>query len=231
MLYHRKAKERGHADHGWLKTYHTFSFADYYDPEQMGFRSLRVINEDRVQPGRGFPTHPHQDMEIITYVLEGALEHKDSMGNGSVIRPGDVQRMSAGTGITHSEFNHSKNELVHFLQIWILPSVRGLTPSYAQKFFPDEEKKGVLRLIASPDGRNGSVTIHQDANLYAALLEKGEVVTAKPMDRHLWLQVARGKVEANGYLLEQGDGAAVSNEELVHIIGKERAEVLIFDLA
>jgi quercetin 2,3-dioxygenase len=232
MLHIRKAAERGHADHGWLNTYHTFSFADYYDPRQMGFRSLRVINEDRVQPGRGFPTHPHENMEIISYVLEGALEHKDSMGNGSTIRPGEVQRMSAGTGITHSEFNHSKKELVHFLQIWILPSTKDVTPSYEQILYPDDEKRGVLRLIASPDGRNGSVTLHQDVNLYTALLEKGEkIIHTKPVDRHVWLQVARGKVQANGYMLEQGDGAASSDDDLFHISGNERAEVLLFDLA
>jgi redox-sensitive bicupin YhaK (pirin superfamily) len=213
MLTIRKADERGHADHGWLNTYHTFSFADYYDPSHMGFRKLRVINEDRVQPGMGFPTHPHRDMEIISYVLEGALEHKDSMGNGSVIRPGDVQRMSAGMGITHSEFNHSKSELVHFLQIWILPDKEGLKPSYEQKFFPDDEKRRMLRLIASADGRDGSVTIHQDVNLYAALLESGEEINCViPPGRHAWLQVARGNAVANGLKLTHGDGLAVTNE-------------------
>jgi len=232
MLRIRKATERGHADHGWLNTYHTFSFAGYYDQKHMGFRELRVINEDRVQPKEGFPTHPHRDMEIITYVLEGALEHKDSMGNGSVIRPGEVQRMSAGTGITHSEFNHSGSELVHFLQIWILPEKNGITPSYEQTFFPDEEKRKNLRLIASRDGRSGSVTINQDVNLYAALLEHGEEIDhVVPAGRHAWLQVARGSVEINGHHLEQGDGAAVSDENQLIITGKEKAEVLLFELA
>jgi redox-sensitive bicupin YhaK (pirin superfamily) len=232
MLRIRKASERGHADHGWLNTYHTFSFAGYYDPKHMGFRELRVINEDRVQPKEGFPTHPHRDMEIITYVLEGALEHKDSMGNGSVIRPGEVQRMSAGTGITHSEFNHSSSELVHFLQIWIIPEKDGVTPGYEQTFFPDEEKRNNLRLIASRDGRNGSVTINQDVNLYAALLEHGEEIAhVVPAGRHAWLQVAHGSVEINGHHLEQGDGAAVSDEYQLIVTGKEKAEVLLFDLA
>lgn len=232
MIRIRKATERGHADHGWLDTRHTFSFADYYDPQQMGFRALRVINEDRVQPGMGFPTHPHRDMEIISYVLEGSLEHRDSMGNGSVIRPGEVQRMSAGTGITHSEFNHSRNEVVHFLQIWILPSTHGVTPGYEQKEFPGDGKRGVLRLVASPDGRNGSVTIHQDAYLYAALLESGEeVVYPLPAGRHAWLQVARGRVQVNDMVLEQGDGAAVSTETRVTVSGLEPSEILLFDLA
>jgi redox-sensitive bicupin YhaK (pirin superfamily) len=232
MLTIRKADERGHADHGWLNTYHTFSFADYYDPSHMGFRKLRVINEDRVQPGMGFPTHPHRDMEIISYVLEGALEHKDSMGNGSVIRPGDVQRMSAGTGITHSEFNHSESELVHFLQIWILPDKEGLKPSYEQKVFTNEEKLNNLQLIASQDGRKGSVTIHQDVNLYASIIEQNkEVVYHMPAGRHVWLQVARGSVELNGNGLDSGDGAAVSNEDYFTIAGKQKADVLIFDLA
>ena len=232
MVRIRKANERGHADHGWLNTYHTFSFAGYHDPKQMGFRSLRVINEDRVQPGMGFPTHPHRDMEIISFVLEGALEHRDSMGNGSIIRPGEVQRMSAGTGITHSEFNHSKSDLVHFLQIWILPGQEGLSPGYEQKFFPDEEKRKTLRLIASPDGRDGSVTIHQDANLYAALLEAGEeIVHTVPEGRQVWLQVALGTVSVNGHILEQGDGAAVSEEHQVVVAGQEKAELLLFDLA
>ncbi|MFA7061748.1 MAG: pirin family protein [Pedobacter sp.] len=232
MLRIRKATERGHADNGWLNTYHTFSFAGYYDQKHMGFRDLRVINEDRVQPKEGFPTHPHRDMEIITYVLEGALEHKDSMGNGSVIRPGEVQRMSAGTGITHSEFNHSGSELVHFLQIWILPEKDGVTPSYEQTFFPDEEKRKNLQLIASRDGRNGSVTINQDVNLYAALIEPGEEIAhVIPEGRYAWLQVARGSVEINGNHLEQGDGAAVSDDNQLIVTGKETAEVLLFDLA
>lgn len=232
MLSIRKASERGHADHGWLNTCHTFSFADYYDPTQMGFRSLRVINEDRVQPGRGFQTHPHRDMEIISYVLEGSLEHRDSMKNGSVIRPGDVQRMSAGTGITHSEFNPSTSEAVHFLQIWIVPSKQGLTPQYEQKHFPDEDKQGRLRLIASAHGGQGSITIHQDVNLYATLLNKGEeIVYATPFGRHVWLQVTRGKIFVNGCKLEQGDGAGVSEESTLVIAGDEKAEILLFDLA
>jgi hypothetical protein len=232
MLLIRKAGERGHADHGWLNSWHTFSFADYYDPDYMGFGSLRVINDDRVQPGMGFGAHPHRDMEIISYVLEGALEHKDSMGNGSVIRPGEVQRLSAGTGITHSEFNPSTSEPVHFLQIWILPGQMGLSPEYEQKLFPDEEKRGTLRLIASSDGRDASVTIHQDASVYAALLESGEgIVHAILPDRHIWVQVARGKIGLNGYTLEQGDGAAVTEEDRLEIAGLENAEILLFDLA
>jgi redox-sensitive bicupin YhaK (pirin superfamily) len=231
MLTIRKANERGHADHGWLNTYHTFSFADYYDPEHMGFRDLRVINEDRVQAGEGFPTHPHRNMEIISYVLEGSLEHKDSMGNGSIIVPGEVQRMSAGTGITHSEFNHSRSELVHFLQIWILPDREGVTPGYEQKFYPDEEKRGKWRLIASVDGREGSVSIHQDVNLYATLLEAGEVVVHSiPQNRHAWLQVARGQIVVNGQKMSYGDGLAVSREERLTVSGDVSAEILLFDL-
>lgn len=231
MLRIRKSAERGHADHRWLDTYHTFSFAGYYDPKHMGFRDLRVINEDRVQPKQGFPTHPHRDMEIITYVLEGALEHKDSMGNGSVIRPGEVQRMSAGTGITHSEFNHSGSERVHFLQIWIVPGKNGVAPGYEQTFFPDDEKRKNLRLIASQDGRNGSVTVNQDVNLYAALLEQGEAIEhVVSSGRHAWLQVARGSVQVNGHQLEQGDGVAVSDENQLILTGKEKAELLLFDL-
>ena len=232
MVRIRKATQRGHADHGWLETYHSFSFADYYDPEHMGFRALRVINEDRVQPGMGFPTHPHRDMEIISYVLEGALEHRDSMGNGSVIRPGEVQRMSAGTGITHSEYNHSKTEPVHFLQIWIMPSTGGVTPGYEQKAFTEREERGVLRLVASRDGREGSVSIHQDANLYAAILaSEEELVHNIPAGRHVWLQVTRGKATVNGHTLEQSDGAALSEEDQVLIVGQEKSEILLFDLA
>lgn len=231
MLTIRKADQRGHADHGWLNTYHTFSFANYYDLEHMGFRDLRVINEDRVQPGEGFPTHPHRNMEIISYVLEGALEHKDSMGNGSVIVPGEVQRMSAGTGITHSEFNHSRYELVHFLQIWILPDTDEVKPSYEQKFYPDEEKRGKLRLIASADGRDNSVTIHQDVNLYATILDSGdEIIHEIAQNRHAWLQVARGHVVVNGQKMMRGDGLAVSNEERLTVAGDGPAEVLLFDL-
>ena len=231
MLRIRKADERGQGDHGWLDSRHTFSFADYYDPAQMGFRSLRVIDEDRVQPGRGFPTHPHRDMEIISYVLEGSLEHKDSMGNGSVILPGELQRMSAGSGITHSEYNRSDSQSLHFLQIWILPDTKGLAPEYEQRFFPDEEKRGTLRLIASADGEGGAVRIHQDLNLYAALLDNGEELRySLPMGRGVWLQVARGTIMVNGIGLEQGDGAAVSEEKQLVITGKENAELLLFDL-
>jgi redox-sensitive bicupin YhaK (pirin superfamily) len=231
MVTLRKADERGHFDFGWLNTYHSFSFSEYYDPKFMGFRSLRVINEDRVWPGEGFPTHPHRDMEIITYVLNGALEHKDSMGNGSVIRPGDMQRMSAGTGVTHSEYNHSKEDLVHFLQIWIIPDKRGLTPSYEQKLFTAEDKSGKFRLVASPDGRDGSVTIHQDVNLYATVLAAGEEVSYQLQPgRYGWLQVARGKVSLNGQPLKNGDGAALSEPQTVTITATEEAEVLLFDL-
>jgi redox-sensitive bicupin YhaK (pirin superfamily) len=232
MITVRQAKDRGHFNFGWLDTNHTFSFGDYYDPRFMGFRSLRVINEDRVHPGRGFPTHPHRDMEIITYVLEGSLEHKDSMGTGSVIRPGEVQRMSAGSGITHSESNSSRDESVHLLQIWIMPDQYGIRPGYEQKMYAAEEKQGRLRLIASPDGRDDSVMIHQDTTLYAALLEPGqEVVHGLSANRHAWVQVARGAVSLNGQILSQGDGAAVSDEQSLAIVGQESAEVLLFDLA
>jgi redox-sensitive bicupin YhaK (pirin superfamily) len=232
MITIRKAAERGHFDFGWLDTYHTFSFGEYYDPEHMGFRSLRVINEDKVEPGGGFPTHPHRDMEIITYVLAGGLAHKDSMGNGSTIVPGEVQRMSAGRGITHSEFNHSRDEQVHLLQIWLLPDKRGIEPSYEQKFFNDVEKQGQLRLVAAPDGSAGSVTIHQDAWIYAALLKRAETVEYRlPAGRSAWVQVARGAVELNGRRLGQSDGAAVSNESSIKLIGIEPAELLLFDLA
>ena len=232
MLTVRPARERGHADHGWLDSHHTFSFADYYDPNQMGFRTLRVINEDRVAPGKGFGTHGHRDMEIISYVLDGALQHRDSLGTGSVLRPGDVQRMSAGTGVRHSEANPSTTDPVHLLQIWLTPARPGGTPGYEQKNFADEEKRGRLRLIASSDGRDGSVTVQQDAQLYAALLEPGqEAVYALPADRHAWVQVARGAIELNGHELAQGDGAAMSGEERLTFAAREPAEVLLFDLA
>jgi quercetin 2,3-dioxygenase len=232
MITLRTAAERGHFDHGWLDTYHTFSFADYHDPAHMGFRSLRVINDDTVQPGRGFGTHPHRDMEIITYVLEGALQHKDSMGTGSIIRPGDVQRMSAGTGVTHSEFNASKAELVHLLQIWILPKERGIAPSYEQKTFPEGDKRGRLRVVASPDGRDGSVTIHTDAVVHAGLFDKDESTSLRlARNRHAWVHVARGRARVNGRELGPGDGAALSDEETVRIEGADRGEVLVFDLA
>jgi len=228
----RRADERGHADHGWLDTRHTFSFADYHDPKYLGFRGLRVINEDRVQPGRGFPPHGHRDMEIVSYVLTGALEHKDSMGTGSVIRPGDVQRMSAGTGVRHSEYNHSKDEPVHFLQVWILPERRGLEPGYEQRHFSDADKRAGLRLIASREGTDGSVTIHADAKIYAAVVEQDQRLRhALAQHRHAWLQVARGAITLNDRPLVHGDGAAVSGEPALTIVGTERAEVLVFDLA
>jgi hypothetical protein len=231
MITLRHARERGHAQHGWLESYHTFSFADYYDPRHLGFRALRVLNEDRVQPGKGFGTHPHQDMEIISYVLEGALEHQDSLGTGSVITPGEVQRMSAGTGVTHSEFNHSRSEPVHFLQIWILPERAGLPPSYEQRAFPAAEKQGKLRLVASRAGRQGSVTIHQAVNLYVSVLAPGEAVTHRlTPGRYAWVQVARGTITLNDTALSAGDGAAVSAETLLTVTARDQAEVLLFDL-
>lgn len=232
MLTLRRACERGHFNHGWLDTYHTFSFADYYDPDHMAFRSLRVINEDKVAAAKGFGTHPHANMEIITYILSGSLQHKDSMGNGSVIKPGDVQRMSAGTGVTHSEFNPSPTEPVHLLQIWILPEKKGITPSYEQKNFLDKIKKGQLCLVASQDGREGSVTVHQDVSLYMGLLSSGQKIehTLKP-NRHAWVQVAKGGVKVNGQTLSQGDGAAISDETKIIFEGVEEAEFLVFDLA
>jgi len=232
MIQIRKAADRGHFDHGWLDTYHTFSFGDYYDPAQLGFRSLRVINDDRVEPGQGFGMHGHRDMEIVTYVLDGALEHKDSMGNGSVLRPGELQRMTAGTGVRHSEFNPSEREWVHLYQIWLLPERRGLTPSYEQKAFDEEERRGRLRLVASPTGDGGSLTIRQDARLYLSTLAAGETVahSLKP-GRHAWLQVLRGRVALNGQPLAAGDGGAVSEEEKLEISGQDSAEVLLFDLA
>ena len=231
MITLRQAHERGHAQHGWLESYHTFSFADYYDPRHMGFRALRVINEDRVQPGRGFGTHPHRDMEIISYVLEGALEHRDSLGTGSVITPGEIQRMSAGTGVTHSEFNSSRSELVHFLQIWILPERAGLPPGYEQRAFPAGEKRGKFRLVASRDGREGSVTIHQAVDLYTSVFAPGEAVTHRlTPGRSAWVQVARGAVTLNDTALSAGDGAAVSEEPLLTVTAKDQAEVLLFDL-
>jgi redox-sensitive bicupin YhaK (pirin superfamily) len=228
----RKASERGHADHGWLNTSHTFSFADYYDPKFMGYRSLRVINEDFVAPARGFGAHPHSDMEIVTYVLEGELAHKDSMGNGSVIKPGEVQRMSAGTGVVHSEMNPSKTQTVHFLQIWIVPDQKGHPPSYEQKAFSVAERGGKLKVVASPDGRDGSVTIHQDATLAVTVLEPGQRVEHVVRDgRFGWIQVARGKVDVGGNVLGAGDGASVKGKGTVAIAASEAAEVLVFDLA
>ncbi|MBZ5531370.1 MAG: pirin family protein [Acidobacteriia bacterium] len=235
MIQVRRADQRGHANHGWLDTYHTFSFANYFDPEFMGFRSLRVINEDRVKPGYGFPTHPHNDMEIITYVLEGSLEHKDSMGTGSVIRPGDVQKMSAGTGVRHSEFNHSEDDPVHLYQIWILPEKKGIQPMYEQKAIPAEEKKGKLRLVASPRGGNGSsaVKLYQSVELFATELDSGQSVEHElAAGRYAWIQVAHGSVELNGQELKAGDGAAVSQETRLQITGASaKSEVLLFDLA
>jgi redox-sensitive bicupin YhaK (pirin superfamily) len=231
MLTIRKSEDRGHANHGWLDSYHTFSFADYYDPEQMGYGPLRVINEDRVQAGSGFGTHGHRDMEIISYVLEGALGHQDSMGNGSSIVPGDVQRMSAGTGVRHSEYNHSKTGETHFLQIWIEPKSTGIRPSYEQKHFPSAEKRGRLRLIASADGREGSVTIHQDALVYSALLD-GKEAAAYALDpaRRAYVHVARGAVAVNGIELKAGDGAKIANENELKFSGARQAELLLFDL-
>ena len=232
MITIRPRDQRGRAQAGWLDSHHSFSFGHYYDPAHMGFRALRVINEDRVIPGAGFPTHGHQDMEIISYVLDGALAHKDSTGTAAVIRPGEVQRMSAGTGIRHSEFNASQQDPVHFLQIWIVPERAGLAPGYEQRAFGDAEKRGRLRLVASRDGREGSVTVHQDVDLYAALLGAGERVgfELRP-GRHAWLQVARGQLRLNGDLLKAGDGAAIADVAQLELTGETDAEVLLFDLA
>jgi len=231
MLVLRPAAERGLAEHGWLRSYHTFSFADYHDPRMMGFRGLRVLNEDRVQAGRGFGAHSHRDMEIISVVLEGALRHKDSLGTGSVIRPGEVQCMSAGSGVTHSEFNASASEPVHFLQIWLIPSQRGLAPSYAQRAFPPEDSAGRLRLVASADGRDGSLTIHSDASLYAGSFAAGQQQSlALGQGRHAWVQVTRGALRVQGQTLSAGDGAALSDEPQLQLEGSEAGEVLVFDL-
>ena len=228
----RRAGERGHADHGWLDTRHTFSFASYHDPAHMGFRALRVINEDRVAPGTGFGAHSHRDMEIITYVLEGGLAHKDSMGNGSVIRPGNVQRMSAGTGVIHSEFNASDAEPVHFLQIWILPDRTGLPPSYEERQLAREEKRGALRLVAAPDGRDGAATIHQDARVYASVLEPGERLTHRlAPGRHAWLHVISGAIGLGDVALAGGDGVAISAEPALSLTATAPSELLLFDLA
>jgi hypothetical protein len=232
MIALRASQERGHADHGWLDSRHTFSFADYYDPRHMGYRALRVINEDRVAPGMGFGAHPHRDMEIISYVVDGALEHRDSMGNGSVIRRGEVQRISAGTGMLHSEYNPSATEPVHFLQIWVVPSVRGVQPSYDQRYFSNDEKRNRLRLIVSPDGRDASISIYQDAAVYASLLEAGHTVEhALVPGRHAWVQVIRGAVDLNGQTLGAGDGAAVSDAGRLTVAAREESELLLFDLA
>jgi quercetin 2,3-dioxygenase len=231
MLTLRKAEERGHANHGWLDTYHSFSFADYYDPEHMGYGPLRVINDDRVHPGRGFGTHPHRDMEIITYILDGELAHKDSMGNGSVIRRGDVQRMSAGTGVLHSEFNASATTPVHLLQIWIEPERRGVAPGYEQKHYTDAEKRGRLLPIVSGDGADGSVTIHQDARVYAGIVGSGEAVRhALAADRKAYVHVATGAATVNGQRLNAGDAVKVAGERQIDVSGDPEAEVLVFDL-
>jgi len=232
MIQIRRSEERGHANHGWLDSKFTFSFADYFDPEHVQFRTLRVMNDDHIAGGGGFPTHPHRDMEIVTYVLEGALAHKDSMGNGSVIRRGDVQYMSAGTGVAHSEFNASDKEQVHMYQIWMIPDQKGHKPVYDQKHFDDAEKKGILRLVVSSDGRDGSVKIRQDNELYSTVLAPGDSVKhdLKP-ERHAYVQVARGSVTLNGEKLKEGDGAAISEEKSLELTGVEDAEVLLFDLA
>ena len=231
MLQKRPAKERGHGNHGWLDTRHTFSFNDYYDPDHMGFRVLRVINEDRVQPGQGFGTHGHQDMEIISYVLEGALAHKDSLGSGSVLRPGEFQSMTAGTGIRHSEFNPSETELVHFYQIWIVPDRRGLPPRYDQRSFPEAERHDRLRLVASPDGRDRSLSIHQDVEVFLASLDEGRQVAHElEPGRYAWLQVLHGAVQVNNLALAAGDGVAVSDETSLTVMASKPSEVMLFDL-
>jgi redox-sensitive bicupin YhaK (pirin superfamily) len=231
MLALRRSDERGYADHGWLKSFHSFSFADYYDPRHMGFGPLRVINEDRVAPGMGFGTHGHRDMEIISYVLDGELAHKDSLGTGSVIRPGDVQRMSAGTGVRHSEFNHSAQQVTHFLQIWIEPGVQGIPPSYEEKRFEATDKRGRLRLVASPDGAEGSVTIHQDARVYAGLFDGDERATLNiEPGRRAYVHVARGEITVEGERLTAGDAAMITDANSAVLSGGKGAEVLAFDL-
>ena len=232
MLTIRKADERGHANHGWLDTHHTFSFADYHDSEHMGFGPLRVLNDDTVAGGGGFPPHPHRDMEIISYVIEGALAHKDSMGNGSVIKPGDVQRMSAGSGIVHSEYNASGTDPVHFLQIWILPERAGLPSGYEQKFFGEDDKRGKLRLVASPDGADGSVRIRQDVRMFASVLDGGSAVShTMRRDRKGWVHVVQGTAELNGHHLDSGDGVAIEGDEQLTLSSKDKGEVLLFDMA
>jgi redox-sensitive bicupin YhaK (pirin superfamily) len=232
MIVCRPAAERGRADFGWLDSRHSFSFGEYYDPAHMGFRALRVINDDRVRPGYGFPTHPHRDMEIISYVLEGALEHRDNMGTGSVIEPGDVQRMSAGTGVLHSEMNPSKTHPVHFLQIWLIPDEQGIEPGYEQKHFSTAERQGLLRLVASRGGRDGAVAIHQDVDLYAGVFAPGDTATLDLRSgRHAWVQMARGEAMLNGQALDEGDGAALSDELRLDLAATADAELLVFDLA
>jgi len=231
MITVRKSEDRGHANHGWLDSFHTFSFADYHDKKWMGFRDLRVINQDKVMPGEGFDTHGHRDMEIVTYVYEGALEHKDSMGTGSVLRVGDVQRMSAGTGVTHSEFNHSKDEELQLLQIWILPKKEGIKPGYEEKNFKAEVKKNNLKIIVSPDGKEGSLKMNQDASIYATLLDEGKALIYNiESGRGAWVQVVKGTIELNGQSLSSGDGAAIENEKTLNFLAKKSAEVLLFDL-
>jgi redox-sensitive bicupin YhaK (pirin superfamily) len=232
MITIRRAEDRGHANHGWLDTYHTFSFGSYRDAQHMSFRALRVMNEDFVAPGQGFGEHPHRDMEIVTYILEGALEHKDSMGNGEVLRPGEFQRMSAGTGITHSEFNPSDSEPVHLYQIWLFPDQKGIEPSYEQKRFPDEERHNRLQLVASRDAAEGSLRIHQDARIFLASLDDGKQLTYEiASGRHAWLQVLRGSVSLNGQSLKTSDGAAVSEERALAIQADGETELMLFDLA
>ena len=231
MITVRNADERGRANHGWLKSAHTFSFANYWDPDEQGFSDLLVINDDRVIAGKGFGQHPHRDMEIFSYVLEGALEHKDTLGTGSVIKPGDVQLMSAGSGVAHSEFNHSKSQPVHFLQIWIVPDVRGATPRYQQQHFSDDEKRGKLRLIISPEGKQGSLQVRQDAHVYAGLFDGDEHATLTLADnRHAYVHVARGRIELNGQLLREGDGVRMRKEQVIELSNGRDAEVLVFDL-
>lgn len=231
MITPRKARERGHANHGWLDSWHTFSFADYHDPDEMGFSVLRVINDDRIAPAAGFGTHPHRDMEILTYVLEGGVAHKDSMGNGSIIRPGEVQRMSAGTGVTHSEFNAEQDRTTRLLQIWILPGRRGLPPSYEQKAFPEAEKRGRLRLVADGNGTDGAVTVHQDVRLHVGLFD-GDESAAMPLaaGRRAYVHVARGSIEVNSKPVADGDGLKIENEAQLQFAKGEKAEVLVFDL-
>ena len=232
MMTIRKAAERGHADHGWLDSHHTFSFADYYDPDHMGFRGLRVINDDRVEAGQGFGAHPHRNMEIVSYVLDGALAHKDSTGTAAVLRPGEVQRMSAGTGVVHSEYNPSRDDEVHFLQIWLVPEKRNVEPEYEQKTFSDADKRGKLVLVASPDGGERSLAINADARIYAGILDEGDRATLALADgRGAWVQVARGKVRVNGQDLAEGDGAAIEGQKQIEIEGVDDGEVLAFDLA
>ncbi|HJL19082.1 MAG TPA: pirin family protein [Sandaracinaceae bacterium LLY-WYZ-13_1] len=232
MIRIRRAEDRGQAEHGWLRSAHSFSFAGYFDPEHVGFRTLRVLNEDRVAPGAGFPPHGHRDMEIVSYVVDGAMSHEDSTGAGSVIRPGDVQRMTAGTGVLHSEYNASDDAPLHFLQIWILPARAGLPPSHEQRHFPEAERAGALRLLVSPDGADGSLGIHQDVRLFGALLSVGDAVEHRLAEgRHAWVQVVRGAVTANGSRLQAGDGAAISEEAALVLRGEDDAELLLFDLA